>query len=84
MTMPDGNSVTVKGQLLCAIMDLPAKAALLNCNQYNGAFGCSTCKQEGSVVSSCNIAVWIHAFEHIIRYQLEEEIQGYIHTLVTC
>ena len=40
----------VKVKLLCAVMDLPAKAALLNCTQYNGAFGCSTCKHPGSMV----------------------------------
>ena len=40
----------VKVKLLCAVMDLPAKAALLNCTQYNGAFGCSTCKHPGSTV----------------------------------
>jgi hypothetical protein len=43
--------VQVKAKLICAVLDLPAKAALLNCNQYNGAFGCSTCKHEGTVVS---------------------------------
>lgn len=40
----------VKGQLICAVMDLPAKASVLNCNQYNGAYGCSTCKHPGSMV----------------------------------
>lgn len=34
----------VKARLLFAVMDLPAKAALLNCNQYNGVYGCLTCK----------------------------------------
>ena len=40
----------VKCRLLCAVMDLPAKASLLNCTQFNGAYGCPTCKHPGSTV----------------------------------
>ena len=43
---------TIKAKLICALVDLPAKAMLMNCNQYNGAFGCSSCKHPGSVVST--------------------------------
>ena len=32
--------VTCKAELLIIIGDLPAKAALLNCNQFNGQYGC--------------------------------------------
>lgn len=41
----------VKAKLLCVVMDLPAKANILNCNQYNGSYGCSTCKHPGKTVS---------------------------------
>ena len=41
----------VKAKLLIAIMDLPAKAALLNCTQYNGVHGCSSCVNPGRTVS---------------------------------
>lgn len=37
-------------------MDLPAKAIVLNCNQYNGAYGCSTCKHSGRTVSILNVS----------------------------
>ena len=40
----------VRARLICAVMDLPAKALVLNCNQYNGAFGCSVCKNPGQMV----------------------------------
>lgn len=33
--------------LLCATCDLPAKAAVMNCIQYNGYYGCSRCLQRG-------------------------------------
>ena len=42
---------TVRVQLICAIVDLPAKAMMLNCNQYNGQFGCSVCKHSGEMVN---------------------------------
>ena len=42
----------VKAKLICAVLDLQAKAAVLNCNQYNGAFGCSTCKHPGVMVGT--------------------------------
>lgn len=40
----------VKALLICAVLDLPAKAAMLNCIQYNGEYGCSTCKHPGTMV----------------------------------
>ena len=49
--IPNEGKCIVRGQLLCAIMDLPAKAAILNCIQYNGRYGCSRCKHPGCVVS---------------------------------
>ena len=49
--IPDVGKCVVRAQLLCAVVDLPAKAALLNCLQYNGRYGCSTCKHPGCTVS---------------------------------
>ena len=34
-------------KLLMVVANLPAKASLLNCNQFNGKFGCSTCEHKG-------------------------------------
>ena len=42
--------VVCRVKLLMAVADLPAKASILNCNQYNGKFGCSTCEHEGKQV----------------------------------
>ena len=50
MVIVDGQQQLVKAQLLCAVMDLPAKAALLNVMQYNGEYGCITCKHSGCMV----------------------------------
>lgn len=37
-------------RVLIMVADLPAKAAVLNCNQFNGRYGCSDCEIEGKVV----------------------------------
>ena len=37
----------VKGILISCVLDLPAKATLLNCHQFNGEYGCATCKYPG-------------------------------------
>lgn len=42
--------VTCKAMLLFTVTDLPAKAMLLNCHQYNGEYGCQTCKHKGKQV----------------------------------
>ena len=52
MDIPGIGKKIVKAKLLCVILDLPAKASMLNCNQFNGAYGCSTCKHPGVSVSS--------------------------------
>ena len=39
-----------KAIVLCATLDLPAKAKVQNVIQFNGEFGCSSCKQPGKVV----------------------------------
>ena len=54
----------VRAQLLCAIVDLPAKAALMNCLQYNGQYGCSTCKHPGCMVS---FLMFTHTGFHVYR-----------------
>lgn len=51
VNIPGIGKKSVKATLLCVTLDLPAKAAMLNCNQFNGAHGCSTCKHPGVSVS---------------------------------
>ena len=47
----NGNQTAIcRVRVLCATLDLPAKAKVLNFVQYNGQFGCSVCKEEGMVV----------------------------------
>lgn len=45
-----GENQTVWARLMCSVMDLPAKALMLNCNQFNSAYGCTVCKYPGRTV----------------------------------
>lgn len=47
MAISGGQTTTCRAKVLCATLDLPAKAKVL---QFNGKFGCTVCKQEGKVV----------------------------------
>lgn len=38
---------TIRGKLVLGIFDMPAKAAVLNMKQFNGAYGCPTCLHPG-------------------------------------
>ena len=42
--IPGKGKQNIKAKLLCAVLDLPAKAAKLNYHQFNGEFGCPCCK----------------------------------------
>ena len=42
-----GRSITITGQLMIAIFDLPAKASVLCAKQFSGEFGCSYCIHPG-------------------------------------
>ena len=52
VTLPNGSAAVCKAKLLFTVCDLPAKAVLMNCNQFNGRYGCSNCKNEGEQVQS--------------------------------
>ena len=43
--------ITVRAKIVLGIFDLPAKATVLNCKQYNGKYGCSICLHPGKRVS---------------------------------
>jgi hypothetical protein len=47
LSTPEGTK-TIRGKLLLGIFDMPAKAAVLNMKQFNGAYGCPTCLHEGT------------------------------------
>lgn len=52
VVLSSGQALKYNVVLLCATCDLPAKAAVMNCVQFNGYYGCSRCLQEGKGVLS--------------------------------
>jgi len=60
--------------LIAAIFDKPAKAPILNMNQYNGNYGCTKCEQPGETAKGKSISIepvetetakggWIYKFK---------------------
>ena len=47
----DGKDICVKLAIICASVDLQAKAGVLNMTLFNGAFACITCEEEGFVAA---------------------------------
>jgi len=45
--LSNNSNVTVKVKLVLGIFDLPAKASVLCCKQFNGQYGCSVCYHPG-------------------------------------
>ena len=45
-------SATIRARLVMGVFDLPAKAAVLCCKQFNGKFGCSVCLNPGERLSN--------------------------------
>ncbi|XP_066936547.1 uncharacterized protein [Clytia hemisphaerica] len=44
--------VTIKSMLLCGTFDMPAKASVLNFQQFNAFYGCPKCLQEGETAKT--------------------------------
>ena len=47
LSLPNGKSVLCRVALICATLDLPAKAIVTNTLQFNGYWGCCHCLQKG-------------------------------------
>ena len=64
---PEGNKVC-RAVLLCATLDLPAKAAVTNTKQWNGEYGCSVCLHKGDNSSqSKNSRQWPYNPSPLLR-----------------
>lgn len=62
--------ITVRGLLLWGTCDLPAKALMLNMQQFNGECGCPKCKVPGKSVNRR----WVYPYtKHLERYLRTDE-----------
>ena len=73
-------TIKIRGIILCGTCDLPAKALFLNINQFNGAFGCQTCKQEGYSVNHTRV----YPYEECIRLRTDEETLQHASQAIEC
>ncbi|XP_034245517.1 uncharacterized protein LOC117647730 [Thrips palmi] len=48
VSLHNGENINVKGKLIGAVADMPAKSLFMRLNQYNGAFSCFYCMAEGA------------------------------------
>ncbi len=46
--LPSGDDVIIRAKLMFGVFDLPAKASVLCCKQFNGEYGCSVCTHPGT------------------------------------
>ena len=64
MLLPDNTTIIVKGVVLMAVCDLPAKCECLNFTQYNGFYGCPSCLCRGNTfrLETCGSNVHVYPY----------------------
>ena len=68
----DGNDIKVRGILLSATADAPAKCLLQNFVQYNGFGGCPYCLERGQTVKTS-----VHGHTHTYPFNRDNPVLGY-------
>jgi len=71
VTNSKGKDLTLRGILLSATMDAPAKCLLQNFVQYNGFSGCPYCSKKGITVKTKN------GYTHAYPFDRENPSKGY-------
>lgn len=72
VTNSEGKDVTLRGILLCATMDAPAKCLMQNFVQYNGFSGCPYCLTQGATVKTS-----AKGHTHAYPFDRENPSKGY-------
>ncbi|KAK3919913.1 Halomucin [Frankliniella fusca] len=72
-TLPNGDVINVKGKIIGAVADLPAKALFMRFIQYNGAFSCSNCMQHGGRFGLGNTTIQVFPYEKNIGLRENNE-----------
>ncbi|KAK3916204.1 Halomucin [Frankliniella fusca] len=73
LQLPNGGSVRVKGKLLGAVGDMPAKAAFMRLRQYNGAFSCFHCMEQGGRFDVGRTTVQVFPYNKNFRLRKRNE-----------
>lgn len=72
ITNSEGKDLTLRGILLCATMDAPAKCLMQNFVQYNGFSGCPYCLDQGTTVKTS-----AKGHTHAYPFDRENPSKGY-------
>ena len=59
-----------KGIVLCGTADLPSRSILCNHIQYNGAFACWKCEQEGRTAKVAHAQYCVNLHNHVLVVNL--------------
>lgn len=59
VSFPNGEQAICRAALLCAVLDLPARAIVTNFVQYNGYWGCGHCLQKGKTISIITVIIFV-------------------------
>lgn len=70
VTLPNQAPVVCRAKLLFNVCDLPAKAVIMNCNQYNGKHGCSACTHEGQQVRSGRGKTRVYGYHNCVPFEM--------------
>jgi len=82
ITNNKGKDLTVRGILLCAMMDAPAKCLMQNFVHYNGFSGCPYCLEQGtSVKTSAKGHTHAYPFNRKCLHQGYDEDRSHENTL---
>ena len=70
---PTLEKLKVKLHVVCATMDLQAKAYALNMSMHNGEYGCSTCEEPGKVVKKGKGHMRCYPYRHMDQRAQERD-----------
>ena len=72
-----GHPIPAICRIQSIVPDLPAKAMLFNIKQYNGVFGCSTCKHSGTYVQEFRTRLYDYTSSYNMLMRTAEESREY-------
>ncbi|KAJ1519227.1 hypothetical protein ONE63_011166 [Megalurothrips usitatus] len=75
--LPDNSDILVKGKVLCGTCDLPAKSKFLQFKQFNGAYGCGQCMQEGGRAVAGKTTVQVYPYTPNVPKRTHVETQRF-------
>ncbi|KAK3916377.1 Halomucin [Frankliniella fusca] len=74
MTLARGGQIRVRGKIIGAVADLPAKALFMRMTQYNGRYSCFNCMSSGGRFDMGNNTIQVFPYSRIWEPRNEDEM----------